>query len=126
MNSNDKNPFNDPQTFEIIGAAMAVHSELGCGFLEPVYRAAFAIELAEREIPFEREVILPVSYRGRVLPVSYRADFVCYEGVIVELKAIRAIGPVEEAQVINYLKAANLQRALILNFGNNSLHFKRR
>jgi GxxExxY protein len=115
----------DEQTFQIIGAAMAVHSELGCGFLEPVYRAAFRIELDERGIPYQREVRLPIHYRERLLPVTYRVDFLCYGEVLVELKAHPAIGPREHAQAINYLKASKHERGLLINFGSTSLQFKR-
>ena len=116
---------NDPQTYKIIGAAMAVHRELGCGFLEPVNRAAFTIELEHRGIPFIREARLPVRYRDRLLPVFYTVDFVCYGEILVELKALQSIGPVEEAQLINYLRVARRNRGLLLNFGAPSLQHKR-
>ena len=115
----------DPQTYKIIGAAMAVHRELGCGFLEAVSREALAIELQERGVPFVREARLPVRYRNRVLPVSYAVDFICYGEVLVELKALHAIGPIETAQLINYLRAAGRNRGLLLNFGAPSLQHKR-
>ncbi len=117
--------FDDPQTYEIIGAAMAVHRELGCGFLEAVSREALTIELRERGIPFVREARLPVQYRDRVLPLFYTVDFICYDEVLVELKALRAIGPVEEAQLINYLRVARRSRGLVLNFGATSLQHRR-
>ena len=115
----------DPQTYKIIGAAMAVHRALGCGFLEAVSREAFTIELEEQGIPFVREVRLPVRYRNRLLPVSYTVDFICYDAVLVELKALHAIGPIETAQLINYLRAARRNRGLLLNFGAPSLQHKR-
>ena len=117
--------FNDPQTYEIIGAGMAVHRGLGCGFLEPVNRAAFTIELEHRGIPFVREARLPVRYRDRLLPVFYRVDFICYGEILVELKALQSIGPVEEAQLINYLRVARRTRGLLLNFGAPSFQHKR-
>jgi len=117
--------FDDPQTYKIIGAAMAVHRELGCGFLEAVSREALAIELRERGIPFVREARLPVHYRDRLLPLFYTVDFICYDEVLVELKALRVIGPVEEAQLINYLRVARRSRGLVLNFGATSLQHKR-
>jgi GxxExxY protein len=115
----------DSQTHAIIGAAMEVHRQLGPGFLEPVYQEAMAIELADRAIPFVREAGLPVFYKGQRLNCSYRADFVCFESVIVELKALAAITGVETAQLLNYLKATRLERGLLLNFGCPSLEFKR-
>jgi GxxExxY protein len=117
--------FKDVQTHEIIGAGIEVHRELGSGFMEAVYQEALGKELSIRNIPFAREVDLPVYYKGQVLGCSYRADFVCYDEVIVELKAVKAIGNVEIAQVLNYLKASGLHRGLILNFGANRLEFKR-
>ena len=100
--------FNDPQTYAINGAAMAVHRELGHGFLESVYQEALAVELDIRGIPFKREVQLPVRYRDRMLRVFFKADFVCFDQVIVEVKALDAIGPIDESQAINYLKGDRL------------------
>jgi GxxExxY protein len=117
--------FDDPQTFALIGAAFEVHNRLGSGFLEPVYAAAYAIELRHRGIPFRREVSLPISYRDEILPTTYRADFVCFDEVIAEVKALKALGGIDEAQVINYLRASGLQRALLLNFGAISLQHRR-
>jgi GxxExxY protein len=115
----------DEQTHTIIGAAMEVHRHLGPGFLEAVYQEALAIEFEARCVPFVREVELPVHYKGQQLACSYRADFVCYHEVIVELKALRVISGVEEAQLLNYLRATGLRRGLLLNFGTRSLSFKR-
>jgi GxxExxY protein len=115
----------DPQTHAIIGAAMEVHRQLGPGFLEAVYQEALAPEFAARGIPFGPQVEVPVYYKGQKLACFYKADFVCYDGVIIELKALRAITSVEEAQLLNYLKATRLERGLLLNFGTPSLQFKR-
>jgi GxxExxY protein len=115
----------DPQTHAVIGAAMEVHRHLGPGFLEVVYQKAIAIEFAARSIPFVREADLPVYYKDRRLDCCYRADFVCYGGVLVELKALQTITGTEEAQLLNYLKATDLERGLIVNFGRPSLQFKR-
>lgn len=115
----------DPPTQGIIGAAMAVPRELGPGFLEPVYHAALALEFDARLITYHHEVELPVHYKGQRLDVSYRPDVVCYDSVIVEVKALSRLSGVEEAQVINYLKATGLAVGLLLNFGTPSLCFKR-
>jgi GxxExxY protein len=115
----------DSQTFTIIGAAMEVHRHLGPGFFEVVYREAMRWELGIREIPFEAEVPLPVSFKGRYLATSYRADLVCYGEVIVELKALRSLAGSEEAQLLNYLKASRLSPGLLLNFGARSLEYRR-
>lgn len=115
----------DPETFAIIGAAMEVHRELGRGFLELVYQTALAFEFQERGIPFKAEVSLPIRYKSRLLTCAYRADFVCFESVIVETKAIATLTGTDEAQLINELKATGLQRGLLLNFGAVSLEHKR-
>lgn len=115
----------DEQTFAIIGAAMEVHTTLGHGFLERVYQEALAIELEERGIPFVLEAPLPVLYKGRELDASYRADFICFDSVILELKAISELTDAHLNQVLNYLKATNISRGLLLNFGNPRLDYRR-
>jgi GxxExxY protein len=115
----------DPKTYAIIGAAMEVHRQLGSGFLEAVYQEALAIELNDRNIPFVREAELPVMYKGTRLYTGYRADFICYGEIIVELKAIHNTGIIEQAQIINYLKATHMRVGLLLNFGAASLEYKR-
>ena len=115
----------DPQSHAIIGAAMEVHREFGFGFLEAVYQCALALEFQERGIPFQAEVALPVRYKGKLLTCGYRADFICYEGFLVETKAIAELTGTDDAQLINELKATGLQRGLLLNFGAPSLQFKR-
>lgn len=93
----------DPRTYAIIGAAMEVHRQLGCGFLEPVYQESLALELQAQGIPFQRQCDLPISYKGMRLSTLYRADFVCYAAVIVELKALARLSGTEESQILNYL-----------------------
>jgi len=126
MNADFQKTKRDPETFAIIGAAMEVHRELGHGFLEAVYQEAMAIEMTVREIPFQREVPLPVVYKGEKLACGYRADFDCHENVLFELKAINQLTGADEAQVINEMKATGMQRALLFNFGAPSLEYKRR
>jgi len=115
----------DPRTYAIIGAAFEVHKTLGGGFLEVAYGDALAVEFAARAIPFDRERELPILYKGRRLPTVYRADFLCYGGVIVEIKALVRLSAIEEAQIINYLKASDLEVGLLLNFGPKSLEHRR-
>ena len=97
----------DEQTYDIIRAAMDVHKTLGHGFLEAVYQEALAFEFKHQEIPFQREAELPVYYKSDRLATYYKADFICFQEIIVELKALKALSGTEESQVINYLKAAS-------------------
>ena len=115
----------DPRTYAVIGAAMEVHKQLGHGFLEAVYQEALAVEMELREIPFSREVMLPVHYKNRQLAVGYRADFLCFENVVVELKALRGLSTNEEAQILNYLEATGFETGILINFGSRSLEYKR-
>ena len=113
------------ESYAIIGAAIEVHRQLGCGFTEPVYQEAFAEELRLHDIPFERERILSVIYKGKVLNKEFRADFVCYNQIIVELKAVADFTEEHYAQVYNYLKASGMSLGLLINFGKTSLEYKR-
>jgi len=116
---------NDPQTYAIIGAAIEVHKELGHGFLEPVFQEAMALEFTARQIPFTQQVPLQIRYKQHLLVCTYKADFICFGEVLVELKALARLSGIEESQVINYLKATQLSRGLLLNFGAPSLEHKR-
>ena len=91
------NPFPDPQTYKIIGAGMAAHAELGCGFLEKIYRCALSVEFERFGVPFAIEETLRINYKGRELPVNYQVDFVCFKTIMVEVKALNAITTKEEA-----------------------------
>ena len=115
----------DPRTHAIIGAAMEVHRELGCGFLEPVYQEALALEFDLVKLPYRREAELPVFYKGKKLGATYRPDFICYDSVVVELKALARLSGTEEAQCLNYMKAGGSECGLLLNFGAKSLEFRR-
>jgi GxxExxY protein len=98
----------DQRTHAIIGAAMQVHRELGSGFLEPVYQEALSLEFSRQRVPCASQVDLPIAYRGQRLHTSYRADFVCFDNVVVEIKALATLSRAEDAQLINYLKATGL------------------
>jgi GxxExxY protein len=111
----------DPETYSILGAGMEVHRQLGPGFREAVYHEAICREFALAGISFQTELPLQVFHKGAPLVASYRADLVCFGDIVVELKAIREVGLLEKAQLINYLKASGCSRGLILNFGERSL-----
>jgi GxxExxY protein len=111
-------------TGDVIGAAMKVHNRLGPGFLESVYEEALAVELKLKRIAFERQKQLPVVYRGNVIK-EFVCDFFVGGQVIVELKAIKALGEIEKVQLTSYLKASGIETGLLLNFGGRSLEFKR-
>ena len=104
---------------------MEVHKELGCGFLEAIYQEALEREFISQSIPFETQPVIGIKYKGQLLDKKYQPDFICYDEVIVEIKAISALSGVEESQIINYLKATDLRVGLLLNFGANSLEHKR-
>nr|WP_319397859.1 GxxExxY protein [uncultured Carboxylicivirga sp.] len=113
------------EAYKIIGACMSVHRELGCGFLEAVYSEALAIELENQGIPFRKEVPLHIEYKGNPLNKTYIADYVCYDSIILELKALSSIESVHKAQVLNYLKATGYKLGILVNFGEQSLRYKR-
>ena len=115
----------DERTYRIIGASIEVHKELGCGFLEAVYHEALEKEFRIQNIPFESQPIIGIRYKGQLLEKKYQPDFICFAEVIVEIKAISSLSGVEEAQLINYLKATGLRVGLLFNFGSKSLEHKR-
>ncbi len=105
---------------------MEVHKVLGFGFLEPVYQEAMEMELKARSIPFKAQVPLTILYKGQELKRQYIADLVCYGQIIVELKALERLSGREEAQLLNYLKAASFPVGLLINFGGSTkLEWKR-
>lgn len=104
---------------------MEVHRQLGCGFLEAVYQEALQLEFGARGIPNKREATLRIAYKGIPLDAKYRADFLCYDSVLVETKAVQALTAGDEARLINYLKAADLHAGLLINFAGRSLDFRR-
>ena len=113
------------ESYAIIGAAMHVHSVLGCGFVEKVYQEALAIEFTKRSIPFEREKRLIINYEGEILKTDFYADFLCFDSIVVELKAVSDILAEHRAQVINYLKAGNHKLGLLINYGQEHLYHER-
>ena len=114
------------ECYKVIGSCMAVHNELGAGFLESVYQEALGYEFSERHIPFEKEKLLEISYKGIVLDKKYIADFVCYGKLIVELKALKEVTKDHTAQVLNYLKATGFRIGSLINFGTSKLQYKRK
>ena len=116
---------NEELTRKIINACMEVHNELGNGFLEPVYQEALEEEFKIQGIPYVREKLLPVMYKGKQLKKEYYADFVCYDDIIVELKAVSVLSKPHKAQVLNYLNAANKEIGLLINFGETKLKWER-
>lgn len=108
------------EVFAVVGAAIEVHEVLGFGFLEPVYQEAMEMELKARSIPFKAQVPLTILYKGQELKRQYIADLVCYGQIIVELKALERLSGREEAQLLNYLKAASFPVGLLINFGGST------
>ena len=104
---------------------MEVHKELGCGFLEAIYQEALDREFVAQRIPFKAQPVIEVLYKGKPLDKTYQPDFICFDDIIVEIKAISTLSGVEEAQLINYLKATGLKVGLLINFGSKSLEHKR-
>ena len=113
------------EAYKIIGAAMEVHKTLGRGFLEAVYQEALEKEFRLQKIPYKREQQLSIEYKGEKLSKYYMADFICYEKIIVELKALSNLTTEHDAQILNYLKATNSKLGLLINFGAISLEYKR-
>ena len=122
MDTNERQPKCDlplaKEVYAIVGAVMEVPNELGSGFAEAVYQEALEMELEARGIPFRRQVTLKIFYKGRELKKEYVADLVCYNAIIVEIKAQRELKGREECQCINYLKATKLKVGVLINFGD--------
>ena len=119
------NLFYRDESYKIRGALFAVHNELGCGFLERVYQDALEVEFRLQNIPYEREKSIQILYKGEPLGEPYRADFVCYGKVIIELKSVSEILDVHRAQIINYLKATKMKLGFLVNFGEESINIER-
>ena len=107
------------ESYKIIGAAFNVYNTLGHGFLEAVYQECLELEFKKQGIPYEREKEIKIYYDGQELKQTYRADFVCYDKIIVELKAMSELDEAHHAQVYNYLHATNMKLGILLNFGSS-------
>ena len=113
------------ETYNIRGAIFSVHHELGNGFLERVYQDALELEFQERGIPYEREKNIQIMYKGKHLGEPYREDFVCYDKIIIELKAVEKLQGIHRSQVVNYLKATGMKLGLLVNFGEEFVNIER-
>ena len=109
----------------LMGLALQLHNELGCGFKEKVYQDALEVEFQKQGVPYVREPRLHVSYEGVSLATPFSPDFVCYEKVILELKAVREIEDMHRAQTMNYAKVGRFKVALLINFGDTLLQHER-
>jgi len=113
------------EVYDIVGTAMDVHNELGSGFLEGVYQEALELEFQKRNLSYQSQPVLNIHYKDMLLKKNYIADFICFDQIIVELKAIDHLSGREESQVLNYLKATGLKVGVVLNFGTQQLEWKR-
>lgn len=114
------------KVYAIVGAAIEVHRNLGPGFLEAIYQEAMEIELSAKGIPFDAQKQIEVRYKGQILDKEYIADLVCFNLILVELKALNRLSGNEEAQILNYLKATGLKVGVLINFGSHGkLEWKR-
>lgn len=121
----DSNFLFKSECYKIIGSCMDVHSNLGCGFLESVYQEALELEFIRNSIPYEVESQIDIHYKGVVLDKKYSSDFICYDEIILELKAVKSIEDIHVAQLMNYLKATRKKVGYLINFGSRSLEYKR-
>ena len=112
------------ELYAIIGAAMEVQNELGMGFLELVYHDALNVELGLRGIPYETEKPIAITYKGQPLERSYKADLVCFDTIVVELKSVEQLKAEHTAQLLNYLKATGMPMGILINFGEKPLRYK--
>lgn len=113
------------ESYKIIGACFAVHNALGTGFLEAVYQEALEKEFIEQNIPYKKEIKLDLYYKNSKLNKTYRADFICYDKIILEIKTVNQMPLAFYNQIKNYLKATNYKLGILINFGKPSLEFKR-
>jgi GxxExxY protein len=112
-------------TFKIIGISMEVHNQLGKGFSEVVYSDALEIEFIDNNIKYSKEQKFNISYKGNILPHKYRADFIINDTIVLEIKAIQCLTSSHVKQTLNYLAVSKLKIGLLINFGEDSLKYKR-
>ena len=125
MNTNEREIILKDEVYAIVGAALEVSNELGAGFLEAVYQEALELELGMRKVPYKAQVPIRITYKGHVLSKEYVPDLICFDQVIVEIKALKQLTSMEEAQLLNYLKATGKPVGVLLNFGTPKLEWKR-
>lgn len=113
------------ESYLIIGCCMEVHKQLGCGFKEAVYQEALEMEFIENAMLFEREKKLKIRYKGKWLRKRYSPDFICFDKIVLELKAANELTNVHKSQLFNYLKVSDFHLGLLINFGTPSLQYKR-
>jgi GxxExxY protein len=111
-------PLFKEESYKIVGACFEVYREKGCGFLEPVYQECLEIELCTQGIPFFAQRPLPLAYKGIPLRSVYQPDFICYDTIVLEIKALKEVTDEHRAQVLNYLKATGIRLGLLVNFGH--------
>ena len=109
--------FLEKESYAICGAVFTVYREMGCGFLESVYQECLEIELRKSGIPFKAQKQLELYYQGQLLSQTYRPDFICFDSIIVEIKALSSLSGEHKSQVMNYLKATGYKLGLLVNFG---------
>ena len=107
------------ESYRIIGACFEVYNQMGCGFVEPVYQECLCLEFADQQIPVAPKVSLDLRYKDRALEKKYIPDFICFDSIILELKAVKELMDKHRAQVHNYLKATGYKLGLLVNFGNH-------
>jgi GxxExxY protein len=108
----------EQETYKILGACFEVYKQKGCGFTEPVYQECLAIEFEIQSIPFAAQPKIQLDYKGRILEQFFRPDFICFDKIIVEIKALSDLVEVNKSQTLNYLNATNFELDLLVNFGH--------
>src|SRR5882724_12852636 len=107
------------ESYKIMGACFEIHREKGCGFLEAVFHECLELELNLQQIPFAAQKLLQLEYKGRRLKQGYVADFVCFDKLLIEIKAVSRLADEHRAQVLNYLTATGYRLGLLVNFGHH-------